>query len=438
MKSRRLQKESSSLPEKKDLPQETPSSSEQLPQEFLQKIEFLGSTEEKLEYALFFMQKALQEGGGHKFREFWAARKICTDLFTQSIHPLMRTRLWAQYTDLCREARVLKNIFDEQSSFLAEQIEKAIEVVESELPVFHEKGTHLPPVPEFAASFATQKHVGKYESLYHELKYLNSFASRIGSLRKELLKTEMRMKQKHRLLDRLAKLGDSVYPKRKQAISEVSALFLADIEAFLQEYALEGLKTTALFDAREEIKKLQEVAKMLTLGTDAFSKVRESLSQFWDRIKDILKERKKVETERRELSKTHREELLQEPAKKDESFRQAQFQSFMERVKQSFSSEEAFFSLGREAKDLSLPRTERLVVERELARLREEGVASCLEQADALERLLANCRQAIDMLRKETSGSTSDFTLAMQYTDLLEKERNLVLRIEEALEKLEQ
>lgn len=485
-----------------------------LPGEFLEGLKALGTVEEKLEVLLSFMRRALEGGDGHHFREFWEARKLCGEFFTQPLHPLMRTRLWSQYTDICHEARVLKNLFDEQSSFVSEQIEKAIETIEAELPSFHEKGEKLPPLAELATCPSLQKHVGRYEALYHELQYLNSFASRIASLRKELLKTEMRFKQRHKLLDRLSKLGDAVFPKRKQAISEVSVLFVEDVEAFVRSIQKNAPKGPALIEAREEIKRLQGIAKELTLGTDAFTKARAMLGECWESIKEALKEKRKAEHERREAFKKHRDELLEEIAKvkgeidgkklnqveakraihglqrkmrevplshqdvvsvreqlreldeslsqpavreaksfdaRDDAAHAAWFKGFLDGLKGPFeeaSLEEKLCVLSHEADEHVLSRVERLEVEEALAGLRDqvEAMRTRLFEAAsdeglgdelfALERLQSESKKLIDLWRKETSGSESDFSLAMRYTDLIQRERGRMQRMQALIDEL--
>ncbi len=494
--------------------QHLPKKESVLPEEFLQKLASLGTVEEKLEHLLVFMQHALEIGGGHHFREFWDARKLCADLFTQDMHPSMRVRLWAQYTDICHEARLFREWFEEQSSFLSEQIEQAIGAVEAELPLFEEKGNHLPSLPELAACEAIKRHLERYEHLHHELQYLNSFASRIASLRKELLKTEMRYKSRHKLLERLSKLGDAVFPKRKQAISEVSALFLEDVEEFIRSTPCNEMRSHALFEVREEIKQLQEIAKILTLSTDAFSKTREHLSECWEAIKNILKEQKKAEHEKKELFRKSRDELFEEIkkvekdveekkissfdakkalhdlslkmrdvplahqdvrllremlqeaekgvyeqaaqesknlGKKEEKDRAIKYQSFIERLKNALEDktfegkEEALQNLSSEMQELRLPREEKWEAEKELARLRGEILDLGIQQASkeisqevllALEHLRAECKRHIDTWRKQTSGSQCDFSLAIQYTDLIEEEKERIVRIEEAIEKL--
>ena len=281
-----------------------------LPQEFLAQIERLGTPEEKLDRAVAFMQEILEGGGPHQFREFWEARRLCLELFQTPIHPTVRVRLWTRYSELCREARRLKELFEEQSSFITEQVEKAIDAIEEDFSTLDAKLATMPEIEALRGCKSIVNHFGQYQTLQHELNYLNSFASRITALRKEVLKTEIRHKQKARLLERLRVLGDWIYPRRKQAIHDVSELFLADVAAFIQLTFVGELKTHELFDAREEIKTLQGVGKLLTLSTDAFTKTRLQLSECWDSIKTVLKEKKKAQSEQRQTFRQHKDEIF--------------------------------------------------------------------------------------------------------------------------------
>ena len=269
----------------------------QLPEKFLQELAALTTPEEKLEHVIGFMQTALEGGGGHQFREFWEARRMCLDLFQLPINPTVRVHLWTRYNELCHEAKRVKELFEEQSTFVTEQIEKAIEAIATDFSELESKLASMPQIEAFMGCKTIALHLDRYQILQHELDYLNSFATRITSLRKEVVKTDMKHKHKTRLLSRLWVLGDAVFPRRKQVIADVSSLFLEDVNAFIQSTFVSELKMHELFSAREEIQHLQGVAKLLTLSTDAFTTTRLRLSECWDSIKTILTERKKERAE---------------------------------------------------------------------------------------------------------------------------------------------
>jgi hypothetical protein len=283
-----------------------------LPKDFLDEIQALPSSEQQVERILDFMQRILEAGGGHQFSHFWEARKLCLEGFKQTIYPTSRVKLWARYSDLCREARKLKELFDEQSSFVTEQIEKAIEAIELEISKLPEHLSSLPPIELLSSCKFIHANLLQYNTLQNELNYLNSFASRASSLRKELTKAEMRVKQKNRLFHRLSILGDLIYPRRKAVIQQVSSLFLSDVEEFIRITFDRDLKTHELFEVKEEIKQLQGIAKVLTLSTEVFTKVRLQLSESWDGIQKVVKERKQVQHEQRLSFRKHREEIQAE------------------------------------------------------------------------------------------------------------------------------
>ena len=84
-----------------------------------------------------------------------------------------------------------------------------------------------------------------YIEFQKELDFLGTLAGRLNSLRKELIHTPMRIRYKNRLFGELSKLGDAVFPRRKETIAVLSELFVQDIEAFQPD-----LNRT--FDAKEE------------------------------------------------------------------------------------------------------------------------------------------------------------------------------------------
>jgi len=266
--------------------------------------------ESKLQHAISRMENALAQTGNPDFRSFWDIRKICLELFKENSNSPLRPMLWNKYTELSKEARRLKEILDEQSAFAAEQIEIAIQSIENEIAEFDQIIQQL-PLPEFSMdSPFFQGKQSFYQQIQRELNLLNTQASRINALRKELIKTEMRVRQKNKFFQRLSEAGDKVFPKRKNLIKEVSDCFLNDIDAFIDAYFKEGVAEHSLFALREEIKMLQGFAKILTLNTFAFTTSRTRLSTCWDEIKKLEKERKKERSLQREAFKQNTEEVL--------------------------------------------------------------------------------------------------------------------------------
>ena len=277
--------------------------------EFSKELKEMGDPEKKLSKTIEYMENALSQAGNPHFKEFWDAKHMCLELFKENINPSVRVTLWAKYSEICREARKLKEIFDEQSAFAAEQIEMAVKSIEDELNAYDVLLEKIPHIHIEHECYALNHNIQQYDQLQRELNLLNAYAMRTNALRKELIKTEMRIKQKNTFFQRLSHIGDIIFPKRKKLIQEMSNLFMQDVEHFIEKTFSHEMKTPELFDAREEIKALQSAAKVFTLNTESFSKTRLRLSECWDSIKDVVKERKKVVHEQKAEFKKHFDEL---------------------------------------------------------------------------------------------------------------------------------
>lgn len=259
---------------------------------FLLEMENLPHVEAKVRHALAFMENSLAQSGTPHFKTFWEVRNICLKLFKESLPPAVRTQLWTKYSELSKEARRLKELLDEQSSFAAEQIEIAIAALENDIENFEDQVSRLSPTDLGTMPKMFEKKIQFYQDLQKRLNLLNVQASRINGLRKELIKTEMRVRLKNKFFQRLSQAGDKIFPLRKDLIKEVSQAFSEDVDTFINTYFTKDFQDS-LFILREEIKGLQSVAKVLTLNTHSFTHTRMCLSECWDKIKIAEKERKK-------------------------------------------------------------------------------------------------------------------------------------------------
>lgn len=281
-------------------------------EQFLQALRAAHEPERKLDIVIQFMQERLAQTGVPHFKEFWDARRICLDLFKENINPTSRVNLWARYSELCRQARKLKEIFDEQSAFAAEQIEIAVAAIEDDISKIAELLEKQAPVELGITCRSLETHMDEYSDLQRELNLLNTYATKTSALRKELIKTEMRIRQKNKFFERLSKLGDAIFPRRKELIQKVSKLFTDDVDNFIKTTFVNELKTVQLFSIRDEIKDLQSIAKVLTLNTEAFSSTRKTLSECWDSIKNVVKERRKEASEQKSSYKQYRDQFVGE------------------------------------------------------------------------------------------------------------------------------
>lgn len=262
------------------------------PEGFFALFEAEPEPERKIRLAIDYMRSTLAQANSPDFKHFWEARRVCLPLFKANLNAKSRSLLWAEYVEISNEARHLKDILDAQSAFAVEQIELAINSLEKELADYGNLLSQFPSVdfPENCHILQTKRTF--YVEVQKELNFLNTFASRINVMRKEVIKTEMRIRHKNKFFEQLSAAGDLVFPKRKELIKNVSEEFMQSVAAFIQAHFSE-VDETPLFILREDIKALQSFAKMLTLNTQAFSETRLSLSECWDQLKEREKERKK-------------------------------------------------------------------------------------------------------------------------------------------------
>lgn len=280
-------------------------------EKFLNDLSKFDNPDAKLQFTIDFMESSLAQTGTPHFKSFWEARSTCLQLFKENITPPLRATLWAKYNELSKEARRLKEILDEQSAFAVEQIEMAIKALENDIASFDEHLQRIASVEFSATSKVMIKRLPHYQKLQNELNLLNTQASRINALRKELIRTEMRVRQKNKFFQRLSLAGDKVFPRRKELIKDVSNSFISDVDTFIKENFSESeSQHDSLFSLREEIKALQNMAKVLTLNTHSFTHTRMRLSDCWDRIKSEEKERKKERAQQKAIYKQNVDEAM--------------------------------------------------------------------------------------------------------------------------------
>ncbi len=262
--------------------------------EFLTDLKGQDAPEQKIAYVLEFMEKAISQGGAPSFKEFWDARKLCLSLFKEeTLSFSVRSHLWNRYVELSKEAHRLKEVLDEQSAFAAEQIDLAIKALEDDIEKLAETGSMQQEITFDPPSKFLESRISEYIKIQTELSLLNAFAAKINSLRKELIKTEMRIRFKNKFFQRLSIAGDKIFPRRKDLIKSISQLFIDDVIRFIDENFTSPKINQPFYFLRDEIKALQSAAKVLTLNTQAFNQTRMKLSECWDKIKKIEKEKKK-------------------------------------------------------------------------------------------------------------------------------------------------
>ncbi len=279
--------------------------------EFLKVLEAVPDVETKLQKAIDFMQAAISQAGVPHFKNFWEAKNLCQALFKEPVSPAVRPLLFEKYQEISREGQRLKNLLDEESAFACEQIEMAIKAVESDLNRIPELILTAPQIDYPFCSTTIEPNRSFYDDRQKELNILNATASKINALRKELIKQEMRVRQKNQFFQRLSVAGDKVFPRRKDLIKEVSDAFEKDVANFIQTHFQTEEITHSLSPLRDEIRALQSIAKIYTLNTHAFNQVRNKLCDCWDLIKKVEKERKVEWQQKLEAQKLKAQEKQQ-------------------------------------------------------------------------------------------------------------------------------
>ncbi|MEC7840476.1 MAG: hypothetical protein VX777_10600 [Chlamydiota bacterium] len=293
-------------------------------EEFKKVLDATSDFDEKLKLSIEKMEAFLSQGGTPQFKYFWEIRRLCLDFFKENISPAVRATYWPKYSELSKEARRLKEIFDEQSAFAVEQINMAIDALEADLDHFEDRLQNQDNIDfQFESQFLEKK-IPEYNDFQKRLNLLNAHASRVNTLRKELMKVDMRIKQKNKFFQRLSEAGDKIFPLRKDLIKKVSDQFIQDIERFISTFFTDEESRETVFFLRQEIKSLQGIAKVLTLNTISFTTTRLKLSECWDKLKVVDKERKKERAEKREVFKQNKEEVHQKIVEFTEKFNSEQ------------------------------------------------------------------------------------------------------------------
>lgn len=277
--------------------------------EFLNSLKGLSQADESLKACLAFMRDAISQEGNPRLKEFWEVKNHAISFFKDKLHAGARTLLWQEYRDLSNEAKQVKDILDSNAAFAIEQISLALRVIDEELTQIESGKLSFDFNLETPCTYIENR-LDRYKSSQNALYYYNTFALRVNSLRKELIKTEMRVRHKNSLFKNLSSLGDRIFPKRKEFITAVSSIFVEDVTAFIDE-SFDGNNLKAPFYVlREEIKGIQAFARKLTLDTKAFSDTRKQLSHCWDRVREVERERKKTRILKKETYQQNLDEIL--------------------------------------------------------------------------------------------------------------------------------
>jgi hypothetical protein len=391
---------------------------------FLQKLEKLATNEEKVALLLDEMKEAISQEGKANFKMFWRAKQLILALFKENLHPIIRSQYWNQFKELSNEASDLKTHLEEATTFALEQIELAITALKGELEKYELSIAQIsePSFPELMEKAGFLKE--SYMPLYKELTLLDAFSARTNGLRKEVIQMEMRSRDKNRFFKELSAIADFVFPKKREQIQAISEKFSQDVAAFIQKnFQGEINKQKPYFILREEIKGIQGLAKIFLLNTKTFTSTRQGLSECWNQLRELEKERKK------EVAKLRQESLEKIAGAKEkikEFERICQTVGSLKEVENSYeehirwmltlglnrdeerslrhaldSAKTLFLEKQKEAKEKDeRQKREDLVKRKETMQMLKEGIKTLLGQAGALslENLLQEDLQIKDSL----------------------------------------
>lgn len=391
---------------------------------FMNELSSKATAEEKIRSLLTFMKDSLSKHENPRFKDFWDARKECLPLFKDQLVQKHRSELWQEYVDISAEARRLKEVLDEQSVFAYEQIDLAIASIRAELDSYESLVEKAQPL-DIPSSCSVMRHSKeKYQEFQKNLHLLNNFAARINSLRKEVIRTEMRVKNKNKLFEKLSQTGECVFPRRKDLIKQCSDLFSSDVKSFVDEnFTEDKLQNSPLHQIREEIKSLQTVAKELTLSPQAFNSTRLKLSECWDKLKVVDKERKKEISFKKQQMKQNAQQVLDKikefeqfchatPSFQDASKQCEEILSFMKTLDLSFAEQRM---LKDELFKARAPVWEKNKLEQELQHKKEKELElEKRRKLDTFKQSLQDLLQKADGLELDELNTSKDQILSSQ------------------------
>ena len=402
-------------------------------QEKVDNIQFI---DEKILFLIDKMKEALSQEKSPDYKTFWDAKHLCLHFFKENLQPAVRAHLWSDYIELSEEARRLKDILDEQAAFAVEQIEIAIKALETDLKSYDLLVQQLPEI-DFPQTQHLEKKRDYYVAIQKELNLLNTFAARINSLRKEVIKMDIRIRWKNKLFKSLSLAGDYIFPKRKELIKQISNEFLNDVENFVAIHFSSSSFSIPFYVLREEIKNLQNIAKILTLNTKCFTTTRLQLSRCWDQIREVDKERKKYLEEKKQIYKSNFQEVEKEIEKLvQEGIDQLDKKQVKEKIKPILQLLQTLQLKRSDVKVLkdSLYELEKPFIEKEQ---KEEEERQQLEKAQKLQKqeaIEAIKGKIQDILHNDSQYSERDIVIILQEIETmmqplqLTKAENVILK----------
>lgn len=287
------------------------------PGQFREARDALQNPIKRVRLCIVVMRQSLSKPNYPAFVLFWEAKKSALDSFKEISTPTVRSALWEEYIELTKEARRLSDLLQEQNAFSLEQIHLAVQVLEKDLEEEANKISSMDRItfPKEASILLDRETI--YNNNQLQLNFIHAMASRIQTIRKELISIPTSMKHKGKLLQRLSSLGDQIFPRRKKMIQEMSALFYEDVQRFISKYfetktTVSKEKSPPLYLLKEEIKAFQKMAKVFSISSECFFSTRKLLGKCFDTIKQKEKERRLGYQEKKQKTQQAFESIYQE------------------------------------------------------------------------------------------------------------------------------
>lgn len=216
----------------------------------------------------------------------WAAFNGAKKAFLENFKTYQsqdKQKIWKEFTEVADSARAIKKHQEEEGEFAAEMIAKALDAHEQDLQSTQAVSMYH-ALFEKVTSFKTVKE--DLRNTLTRLKFLSVKGSQLQSLRQELSKTGMRLSIKGKLFDRLSKLGDSVFPIKKELNKQLIDTFNSGLDAFIKACNKREDGDEILF----EIRIIQSFLKEMTLRKQEYDLIKTSLDPLWKKAV-ILKDK---------------------------------------------------------------------------------------------------------------------------------------------------
>ena len=287
------------------------------PEQFREALNALQNPIKRVRLCIVVMRQSLSKPNYPAFVLFWEAKKSAVESFKEISTPTVRSALWEEYIELTKEARRLSDLLQEQNAFSLEQIHLAVQALEKDLEEEVNKISSMDRItfPKEAATLLDRETI--YNNNQLQLNFIHAMASRIQTIRKELISIPTSMKHKGKLLQRLSSLGDQIFPRRKKMIQEMSTLFYEDVQRFMAKYfetktTVSKEKSPPLYLLKEEIKAFQKMGKFFSISSECFFSTRKLLGKCFDTIKQKEKERRLGYQEKKQKTQQAFESIYQE------------------------------------------------------------------------------------------------------------------------------